>query len=66
MSTEIFDKARNLLAEIEAAAPSTKEAVEQFRIKYIGSKGLVKRLFGEMRHVANNERRSFGQLVNRV
>lgn len=66
MSLEIFDKAKQLLTEIETALPNTKEEIEQFRIKYIGTKGLVKQLFGEMRNVAKEQRRTFGQLVNSV
>ena len=42
------------------------ESVEAFRIKYIGSKGLVKSLFKEMKNVAPEERRSFGQKLNEL
>lgn len=66
MSAEIFDKANALLAEIEAAAPDTKEALEAYRIQYIGTKGLVKKLFGEIRNVDNSRKREFGQLANSI
>ena len=66
MSLEIFDKANALLEEIKKASPDSKDALEQFRIQYIGSKGQIKKLFGEIRHVANERKREFGQLANSV
>lgn len=64
--SDIFKKADDLLSEINAAAPTTKDELEEFRIKYIGSKGLVKALFGEIRNVANERKKEFGQLANSV
>ncbi len=66
MSAEIFDKANSILEAIKTAQPKTAEEIEQFRIKYIGSKGLVKGLFGEMRNVDNERKREYGQLTNSV
>ncbi len=66
MSTEIFDNAKAVLTEIENAKPSDEAALEQFRIKYIGTKGLVKKLMGEMRNVPNEQKRDYGQLVNSI
>ena len=66
MSVEIFNKAQGLLEEINQNAPKTKDELEQFRIKYIGSKGAVKRLFGEIRNVDNDRKREFGQLANSI
>lgn len=66
MSVEIFNKAQGLLEEIQQDAPKTKDELEQFRIKYIGSKGAVKRLFGEIRNVDNDRKREFGQLANSI
>jgi phenylalanyl-tRNA synthetase alpha chain len=66
MANEIFEKAKAILTEIEAAKPSDVEALEQFRIKYIGTKGIVKSLMGEMRNIPNELKRDYGQLVNSV
>jgi phenylalanyl-tRNA synthetase alpha chain len=66
MENEIFEKAKAILTEIEAAKPSDVEALEQFRIKYIGTKGIVKSLMGEMRNIPNELKRDYGQLVNSV
>ena len=41
MAAEIFDKVNQLIEEIKTATPATAEEVEQFRIKYLGSKNIV-------------------------
>lgn len=46
-----------------AQAADTKEA-EAFRIKFLGTKGVVKALMGEMRNVAPEQRKEAGQLLN--
>lgn len=66
MATEIFDRAKAVLVEIEAAKPTDADALEQFRIKYIGTKGLVKGLMSEMRNIPRDQKRAYGQLVNSI
>lgn len=43
---------------------SNTETAETFRIKYLGTKGLVKELMGEMKNVAPENKKSFGQVMN--
>ena len=52
---------RQEIAAVEAATP---EAVEEFRIKWLGTKGLVKTIMGEMRNVPNESKKEFGQVLN--
>ncbi|MEM6963533.1 MAG: phenylalanine--tRNA ligase subunit alpha [Bacteroidota bacterium] len=66
MSAAIFDRVHQIKSEIEAASPSGKEEVEQFRIRYVGSKNIIKPLFGEIRNVENERKKEYGQLVNAV
>ena len=66
MSVEIFDKVKQVLKDIEEAAPKGKEELEQFRIKYLGTKNIIKPLFGEIRNIANEQKKEFGQLINSV
>ncbi len=66
MSAEIFDKVKTVLEKIKMAAPSDAEQLEQFRIRYLGTKNIIKPLFGEIRNVANERKKEFGQLVNEV
>ena len=49
---------------MNAAKPSNKEELEAFRIKYLGTKGLVKTIMGEMKHVAPENKKEAGQLLN--
>jgi phenylalanyl-tRNA synthetase alpha chain len=50
--------------EISAAEAANTDALEAFRIKFLGTKGLVKTLMGEMKQVPNEQKREFGQVMN--
>ncbi len=60
----IFDKIEDMRGAIQAAQIETADQLEQFRIKYIGSKGEIKTLFKQIKEVPNERKREFGQLVN--
>ena len=62
--TDSFEVAASVLQEIEAAAPDSKAAVEQFRIKYLGTKNELKPLFEQMRTIPNERKKEYGQLMN--
>ncbi|MFQ5446057.1 MAG: phenylalanine--tRNA ligase subunit alpha, partial [Saprospiraceae bacterium] len=64
--SEIFAKVKQLIEEVESASPNSKEELEQFRIKYLGSKNIIKPLFGEIRNVPNEQKKEYGQLVNKA
>ena len=66
MSSEIFGKVKEVIEEIQKAAPKTKEEVERFRIKYVGSKNIIRPFFGQIRHIAQEQKKEFGQLVNQA
>ena len=50
--------------EIAAEIAQSADAVETFRIKYLGTKGLLKSVMGEMKNVPNEQKREFGQILN--
>jgi phenylalanyl-tRNA synthetase alpha chain len=50
--------------EIKNFVAQKSEEAENFRIKYLGSKGLVKDVMGEMKNVAADKRKEFGLLLN--
>jgi phenylalanyl-tRNA synthetase alpha chain len=58
---ETIDQVRE---EINAFAITDEQTLEQFRIRFLGSKGTVKQLFGELKTVPNEEKRAVGQLLN--
>jgi phenylalanyl-tRNA synthetase alpha chain len=62
--SDIFEKAEHTIAAIAAETPANAEALEAFRIRYLGTKGLVKGLMEEMRQVPNEQKRAYGQLMN--
>ena len=62
----MIDKIKELIAEAEAFKAQSKEEVEAFRIKYLGSKGLLKEFYGELKNVANDQKREFGQIINEL
>ena len=50
--------------EIESFAGDNVEAAETFRIKYLGTKGIVKSVMQEMKNVPNDKKKEFGLLLN--
>ena len=60
----MLEKVDELLEEVKAFQSDVAEEVEQFRIKYLGSKGSIKGLFAEFRNVPNEQKKEFGQRLN--
>ncbi len=58
------DKIDKILKDIESYKFDGKEAAEQFRLKYLSKKGQITDLFSQFRHVAPEERKTFGKLLN--
>ncbi|HEX7366497.1 MAG TPA: phenylalanine--tRNA ligase subunit alpha [Pelobium sp.] len=50
--------------EINAFEPKTAEELESFRIKFLGSKGIIKDLFDEFKAVSPEEKRVLGKVLN--
>ena len=66
MSGDVFNKLEEVLNDIRSFKVATKEELEAFRIKYLGSKNQIKPLFGEIKNVPNELKKSFGQKVNEL
>ncbi|PXY40364.1 phenylalanine--tRNA ligase subunit alpha [Flavobacterium cheongpyeongense] len=60
----MIDKIKQHIEEAKAFNDKNKESLEQFRIKYLGSKGLLKELFTEFRNIPNDQKKDFGQVIN--
>lgn len=50
--------------EIKAFSAADADTLEQFRIRFLGVKGIVKAIMGEMKNVPVEEKKSFGQILN--
>lgn len=60
----MIDKIKQHIEEAKAFNEKNKESLEQFRIKYLGSKGLLKELFTEFKNIPNDQKKDFGQVIN--
>jgi len=58
------EKIKILSNEIESFAISNLQELENFRIKFIGTKGSIKDLFNDLKSVPNEEKKEIGQLMN--
>ena len=49
---------------MEAFSPGDEQQVEEFRIKWLGTKGIVKATMAEMKNVPAEKKKEFGQILN--
>jgi phenylalanyl-tRNA synthetase alpha chain len=54
------------IEQVKAFQTDNKEQLEAFRIKYLGSKGLLKDFFAEFKNVPNEQKKEFGQVINEL
>ena len=62
----MLDKVKELIGEVSEFNAASKGEIEAFRIKYLGSKGILKDLFAEFKNVDQSMRKDFGQALNRL
>ncbi|MEY3059983.1 MAG: phenylalanine--tRNA ligase subunit alpha [Bacteroidota bacterium] len=60
----IHKQIEELSAEINAFTATDADTLEQFRIRFLGVKGIVKALMGEMKNVPADQKKDFGQTMN--
>jgi len=60
----LIQQIETITQEIQNTVATTSAEVEAFRIKYLGTKGLVKNMMGEMKSVPNEQKKEFGQILN--
>ncbi|MFT4092206.1 MAG: phenylalanine--tRNA ligase subunit alpha [Niabella sp.] len=61
---DLLQKIAGYKNEISAFNAADDQQVEAFRIKWLGVKGLVKGMMGEMKNVPNEQKREAGQILN--
>lgn len=64
--SNIFEQLEQIQQTIDSANISDKETLEAFRIQYLGSKNILKPLFGEIKNVPNERKKEFGQVMNKL
>lgn len=60
------EKIKAILEEIERYTVTDDEALEAYRMRFISRKSVVGELFGEMKHVAPEDRKAMGARLNTV
>lgn len=60
------DSIEALKKEMQEAAVKNADQLEQFRIEFLGTKGKLKNVMAEMRHVANEQKKEAGLLLNEI
>ena len=60
------EKIRGYLDEIRTFVAGDPDSLEQFRLKYLGKKGILNDLFADFRNVPNERKKATGQLLNEL
>lgn len=61
---QLLNKIEAYKNEAGSTIAADAKAVEAFRIKWLGTKGIVKEIMGEMKNVAPEKKKEAGQLLN--
>ncbi|WP_424003427.1 phenylalanine--tRNA ligase subunit alpha [Maribacter sp. IgM3_T14_3] len=62
----MIDKIKEQISEVASFTADNMEAVETFRIKYLGKKGILNDFFAEFKNVPNDQKKEFGQTINEL
>lgn len=62
----MIEKIKEHIARVEAFGSEKKEEIEQFRIEYLGKKGILNDFFAHFKSVPNEEKKQFGQIINEL
>jgi phenylalanyl-tRNA synthetase alpha chain len=60
----LLQQVEELKKEITGVTATDEKSVEEFRIKYLGTKGLLKSVMSEMKNVPGDQKKEAGQLLN--
>ena len=61
---KLLQKIEDLKKEIAAFTAADDKQVDEFRIKFLGTKGIVKAIMAEMKTVPAEKKKEFGQILN--
>lgn len=62
----MLKKIERIRLEMARETLSSRAETEEFRVRYLGSKGLLKELYQEFKSVAPEEKRDIGQAINQL
>ncbi|MEO9478337.1 MAG: phenylalanine--tRNA ligase subunit alpha [Maribacter dokdonensis] len=62
----MIDNIKKEIATVASFTADNIDAVETFRIKYLGKKGILNNFFAEFKNVPNEQKKEFGQTINEL
>ncbi|MGC1515625.1 MAG: phenylalanine--tRNA ligase subunit alpha, partial [Maribacter sp.] len=62
----MIEQIKEKIAQVESFTADSLEAVETFRITYLGKKGILNDFFAEFKNVPNDQKKEFGQSINQL
>ena len=62
----MIDNIKKEIATVASFTADNIDAVETFRIKYLGKKGILNDFFAEFKNVPNEQKKEFGQTINEL
>ncbi|MEM7379703.1 MAG: phenylalanine--tRNA ligase subunit alpha, partial [Bacteroidota bacterium] len=62
----MIDQLKEHISEVEQFSADSTEALEAFRIKYLGKKGILNKYFAEFKNVPKEDKKAFGQTINQL
>ena len=60
------ESTEEVLRKIQSFEAKTRDEVEQFRINYLGKKGVIKDLSAKIKDIPPEKRREYGQMLNQI
>jgi phenylalanyl-tRNA synthetase alpha chain len=62
----MIDQIESLIKEIQSFTTNSPEKAEEFRIKFLGKKGLINDYFSKFKTIPNEDKKAFGQAINNL
>ncbi|WP_291959692.1 phenylalanine--tRNA ligase subunit alpha [Maribacter sp.] len=62
----MIDKIKEEISTVASFTADNMEAVETFRIKYLGKKGILNEFFAAFKNIPNDQKKEFGKTINEL
>ena len=62
----MLEKVNKLVEKVNGFTPNSKDDVNNFRVEYLGKKGLLNDLFSAFKEVPSDQKRDFGAAINNL
>jgi len=62
----MLDRVKEHIEKVKSFKADSKDAIEAFRIEYLGKKGLLNDFFAAFKEVPNEQKKAFGQAINEL